>query len=228
MFDRPLYLLEVMVNGNPVQKHEGPERKIYIQGIEGAPFTIGFSNDSSRRVLAVVTVDGVSVINGKSGGEDLCGYVVQAGGSVIIPGWRRSTDKVAQFEFSRLPESYAAATGRPENVGVIGCRVYLEREATLSLPSLEKGGRPGYGSNSTFRCSRQELGTSYGKEIGHRVTEVQFDSESLPCAELVIYYDSLSGLLARGIRIDPRPTAVAPNPFPKGQPFCPPPSGWQG
>ena len=35
-------------------------------------------------------------------------------------------DDVAQFYFTDLPDSYAARTGRPRNVGVIGVAVFRE------------------------------------------------------------------------------------------------------
>ncbi|MBL7998181.1 MAG: hypothetical protein JNL32_06030, partial [Candidatus Kapabacteria bacterium] len=43
------------------------------------------------------------------------GYVLDAGGSADIRGWRKSLDDVAQFTFTRLSDSYAARTGRPDN-----------------------------------------------------------------------------------------------------------------
>jgi len=48
--------------------------------------------------------------------------------SAEIAGWRKSDDEIAQFNFTALPDSYAARTGRPDNVGVIGVAVFTERE----------------------------------------------------------------------------------------------------
>jgi len=42
--------------------------------------------------------------------------------------WRKSADEVAAFTFTASPNSYAARTGRPANVGVIGVAVFRERQ----------------------------------------------------------------------------------------------------
>jgi hypothetical protein len=47
--------------------------------------------------------------------------------STEIAGWRKSMDDVAQFVFTDLPDSYAARTGRPRNVGVVGIAVFAKR-----------------------------------------------------------------------------------------------------
>ena len=48
-------------------------------------------------------------------------------GSAEITGWRKSYAEAAAFYFTALPDSYAARTDRPENVGVIGAAVFRER-----------------------------------------------------------------------------------------------------
>src|SRR6185295_2747740 len=44
-----------------------------------------------------------------------------------ITGWRKSYSEAAAFYFTALPDSYAARTDRPDNVGVIGAAVFRER-----------------------------------------------------------------------------------------------------
>ena len=55
------------------------------------------------------------------------GYVLDPWGFTSIAGWRKSLDRVAAFYFTSLPDSYAARTGRPDNVGVIGLALFRER-----------------------------------------------------------------------------------------------------
>ena len=43
-----------------------------------------------------------------------------------VRGWRKNMGEVAEFYFTDLPDSYAARTGRPQNVGVIGVAVFRE------------------------------------------------------------------------------------------------------
>jgi hypothetical protein len=53
--------------------------------------------------------------------------VFKAGESYDLTGWRKSMTEVAAFTFAPLPESYAARTGRPADVGVIGIAVFDEQ-----------------------------------------------------------------------------------------------------
>ena len=82
------------------------------------------------RVLAVPSVDGVNVITG--------GTATLSSGYVLDPGVRSKSTAGARAWRSRgvlfhaLPDSYAARTGRPDNVGVIG--VALFREQARPIP----------------------------------------------------------------------------------------------
>ncbi len=54
-----------------------------------------------------------------------------------IQGWRKSLERVAAFFFTEHQSSYAARTGRPDNVGVVGVAVFrkmAEPEARLEQP----------------------------------------------------------------------------------------------
>src|SRR5690606_41541862 len=82
---------------------------------------------SAGRVLAVLSVDGVNAISGETAATAQTGYVLDVWQSTEIKGWRKNLDEIAQFNFTALPNSYAAQTGRPANVGVIGVAVFTER-----------------------------------------------------------------------------------------------------
>jgi hypothetical protein len=64
----------------------------------------------------VTSVDGVNVISGDTASPSQSGYVLDPWGSVEIAGWRKGLDHVAAFYFTDLRDSYAARTGRPQNV----------------------------------------------------------------------------------------------------------------
>ncbi|MEO9068615.1 MAG: hypothetical protein ABI281_10855, partial [Caldimonas sp.] len=55
------------------------------------------------------------------------GYVLAPYQTAEITGWRKSYSEAAAFYFTALPDSYAARTDRPDNVGVIGAAVFRER-----------------------------------------------------------------------------------------------------
>jgi hypothetical protein len=104
----------------------------YVVGTPGHEYSIRIRNTSGERVLAVTSVDGVNVVSGETASPDQAGYVIEAGGSVEIAGWRRSLQRTSAFYFTDLGDSYAARTGRPDDVGVIGVAVFREDASAIS------------------------------------------------------------------------------------------------
>jgi hypothetical protein len=107
-----------------VYHHRGRQ---YVAGQPGARYAIRISNRSGGRVLAVTAVDGVNIVSGQTAAWGQTGYVFEPGQSYDLTGWRKSDQQVAAFAFTSLPDSYAARTGRPLDVGVIGVAVFRER-----------------------------------------------------------------------------------------------------
>ena len=97
-----------------------------VAGRPGARYSVRLVNNSGERVLAVVAIDGVNVISGETASVGQRGYVLDPWQRTEITGWRKSDDEVAAFEFTALSDSYAARTGRPQDVGVIGVAVFRE------------------------------------------------------------------------------------------------------
>ncbi len=108
----------------PVYKHEG---RYYVIGKPGNEYEIRMRNRQRGDILTVVSVDGVDVMSGETAGWDQGGYVLGGYQGFHIKGWRKSLDRVAAFYFTSLPDSYAARTGRPGNVGVIGVAVFRKQ-----------------------------------------------------------------------------------------------------
>lgn len=108
----------------PVYWHQG---RWYVPGRPGSRYAVSLTNRSGGRALAVLSVDGVNVVSGETAATDQAGYVLTSGQNARITGWRKDLQRVAAFEFTALPNSYAARTGRPDNVGVIGIAVFRER-----------------------------------------------------------------------------------------------------
>lgn len=102
--------------------------KLYVPGTPGHRYAVRMINRTGGRVLAVLSVDGVNAVSGETASANQSGYVLDAWESTEINGWRKNLDEVAQFNFTSLPDSYAAQTGRPANVGVIGVAVFTERD----------------------------------------------------------------------------------------------------
>ncbi|MDZ7651532.1 MAG: hypothetical protein U5L03_02630 [Burkholderiaceae bacterium] len=115
----------------PIYQHQG---RRYVAGTPGARYAVAVRNRSGGRVLAVVAVDGVNAVSGETAGWHQTGYVLDPGQRYEVRGWRKSQERIAAFEFTALSDSYAARTGRPNDVGVIG--VALFREAVRPEPQM--------------------------------------------------------------------------------------------
>jgi len=110
---------------------------VYVLGNAGQRYTILIENMTSARFEAVVSVDGLDVINGRPAATGSRGYILQAHGRVEVEGFRQNHDEVATFRFGSVGDSYAAQTGDARNVGVIGVALFAERGATLDLEQNE-------------------------------------------------------------------------------------------
>ena len=100
----------------------------YIAGQPGHRFAVTLQNRTGERVLAVLSVDGVNAVSGQTAGSSQAGYVLDPWQRIEVSGWRKSYSDIAEFYFTDLPDSYAARTGRPDNVGVIGVAAFRERQ----------------------------------------------------------------------------------------------------
>ncbi len=110
----------------------------WVAGVPGARYAIEIRNRLGERLLAVASVDGINVVSGESASWDQVGYVFSPGERYQISGWRKSDRDVAAFTFTSLPDSYAARTGRPANVGVIGIALFQEQQPQLSAAPQDR------------------------------------------------------------------------------------------
>jgi hypothetical protein len=122
----------------PVYANNG---RNYIVGAPGHEYGVRIRNCTGARVLVVTSVDGVNVISGDTASPSQSGYVLEPYGYVVITGWRKNMDRTAAFYFTDLGDSYAARTGRPQNVGVIGVAVFQERPTRIGYREQDLRGR---------------------------------------------------------------------------------------
>ncbi len=126
--------IDILINGKPAQKyfHEG---RWFLEARKGSTYEIKLKNNSYRRVVALVSVDGLSVLDGKIANNDSSGYIINAYGSTTIKGYRVSSEQVNLFQFSDKNSSYALKGSDGEkstrNCGVIGVRMYYEKEKPI-------------------------------------------------------------------------------------------------
>jgi hypothetical protein len=109
-----------------VWRHDG---RMFVEGRPGARYAVRVTNNTAGRVMVVMSVDGVNILTGETAGYDQRGYVFRPYETYDVSGWRKSDTEVAAFTFAPLSRSYAARTGRPGDVGVIGVAAFTERAA---------------------------------------------------------------------------------------------------
>jgi len=137
--------------GQPLRvwRHQG---RLYVAGEPDRRYSLRLTNNTDGRVLVVVSVDGVNIVTGETAGYNQRGYVLGPHRSDEINGWRKSETEVAAFSFASLSQSYAARTGRPSDVGVIGMAVFREKIAppppAISTPAPRDEARRGAESAS--------------------------------------------------------------------------------
>lgn len=209
----------------PVYWHEG---RAWIAGQPGGEYALRIRN-RGEELLAVVSVDGVNAVTGETADPRQSGYVMAPGRVFDVAGWRKSLSSTAAFYFTALPDSYAARTGRPNDVGVIGVALFrkktppvpvapLAREAPASAPA---GARAEESSSADARrdaqpAAQEKIGTGHGRLEASPAHYVEFERATRDPAETIaIWYDSRGNLVARGIV--PRPAIgrpAFPQPFP--------------
>lgn len=224
--------------------------RTFVAGRPGARYSIRVRNNTGGRVLAVMSVDGVNILTGETAGYDQQGYVFDPYETYDVSGWRKSNTQVAAFTFAPLSKSYAARTGRPNDVGVIGVAVFEERvyappppialEVAPATPSpyampgdvdsLVVQGAPA-GPQKQNRVESpaapaERLGTGHGRREWSQVSTTHFERATrMPRFIRQIEYDSWDNLVARGVipRQRPRPVPPHPRPFPQGNGYVPDP-----
>ncbi|MBX3725942.1 MAG: hypothetical protein KF823_08490 [Xanthomonadales bacterium] len=211
----------------PVHRHQG---RLWVAGRPGHEYELRVRSRHGGRLLAVTSVDGVNVVTGQTAAPDQSGYVLAGHGQVRITGWRKSTRQTAAFEFTTLSDSYAARTGRPGHVGVIGVALFREAvpqrwqgdELAAGEADRHRARAPAAPSASAPPSAAESLGTGHGRRLDSPVRNVDFARATTQPDEVIeIRYDSRENLVAMGVLPAPWRHDRQPRAFPAG--FVPDP-----
>jgi hypothetical protein len=184
---------------------------LYAPGVPGRAYNLVVANDTPNRVMAVLSVDGVNVITGNTASAGQSGYVLGPYQHLVLAGWRKSMAEVAEFYFTAQNASYAARTGRPQNVGVIGVAVFEEVPPPPQRVEMVVGSQAD--GAKALSAPEAKVGTGHGTRVQSEAQYASFHKASTEPAEvLTIYYDSPRNLVARGIM--PVPVRRVPSAFP--------------
>lgn len=220
----------------PVFWHEG---SAYVVGKPGNEYQVTVRSRQGGDLLAVMSVDGINVITGETAHPQQSGYVLGPWGGVEVKGWRKSLSRTAAFYFTALADSYAARTGRGEDVGVIGVALYRRKveppqpisqiaprrdaaapaaRAESPVPRAQAPANAGAAADAAKNA--ESLGTGHGRSEASHARQVEFERASVrPVETIAIHYDSYRNLVAMGVI---RERGRHPRPFPG---FVPDPVG---
>jgi hypothetical protein len=185
--------MDVLVDGRAARliAYEG---RLYLPVPRmGSEYELRLTNYGVRRVTAIVSVDGLSVITSEPAPDRQAGYVVDPYGNIVVKGWRRNSDTVAAFTFTERENSYAYRMGHRDNLGVIEL-VAFEEEDTSPRPVLRK-------ETPVEARSVGSAGTGWGRDINSEVVRVPF-VRSANRRTITIYYDTPEALRRIGVPVD--------------------------
>ena len=213
--------------------------KRWITGEPGHEYDLRIRNCADVRVLAVISVDGVNVVTGQSASPSQSGYVLEPGENMTVEGWRKSMERTAAFVFTDPADSYAARTGRPDDLGVIGVALFRElrprivaqeRDSNLygassprAEPAAEAAAKSDAASSARSRQSAS-LGTGHGRSEHSPAQWTSFERASdEPDETISIRYETHTALVALGVLPRRGLPDRDPEPFPAQLGFVPDP-----
>jgi hypothetical protein len=216
----------------PRYAHAGRQ---WLAGEPGQAYAVRLRNTTPRRLLVVLSVDGINAIDGRTAAADQAGYVLGPWQALEVAGWRKSLHEVARFQFTDPADSYASRTGRPANVGVIGIAVFGELPAPAAPPPAAIAGEAASaGAAAAPRARRalpapsstaQQLGTGHGQREHALAYRTGFQRQRAPLQVTELRYDTPWALAARGIAVHDRVShGHRPRAFPHSG-FVPDPPG---
>lgn len=171
MFDNTnQYELSLVINGQPLTEYQH-QGLVFVEGRTNSNYELRIKNNSPERILAIPSVDGLSVIDGKPAGTESQGYVLEPFQTLNIPGWKVDADTAAKFQFGSATGSYSNRTGRgKKNVGVIGMMVFRPKY----IPPINNF--PSYTFTSTVSSADPHWNTMLGSSINNVGSGLDADS----------------------------------------------------
>ena len=133
-------LIAVALLDNQQQPWPGVNQagRLLVNGTAGENYIIAVRNHSQARLKALLSVDGLDVLDGQPAAYHKGGYIISPGNTLMVRGFRRSQETVAAFRFSGVDESYVAKRyGDTRQVGVIGIALFHEAGSVFGPDAAE-------------------------------------------------------------------------------------------
>ena len=212
------YSMEVLVDGNPLAAYSA-RGTTYVEALKGREYSIRLTNRTGQRVAVALAVDGLNSIDAKhTSSREARKWILAPWETVTLSGWQTSSGTARRFVFTSESKSYGSWLGQTSDLGVISAAFFREagRKDELALapaPSLDRldskrsaenglaeGGAADKARGELKSAPKEELAaTGIGREIEHRVRQIDFDEEDAPAQTLSVRYEYRDALVRLGI-----------------------------
>jgi hypothetical protein len=179
---------------------------VYVEAIRGQNYAIRLTNPTPYRVAVALSVDGLNTIDAShSRSASAPKWVLEPYESAVISGWQVSDRTSRRFFFTGEKNSYGAALGQIENLGVIEAVFYRERQRKIDVFAPRSESRDNEGSKrqapsaGAVAPSDDYAGTGMGGRTRHEVERVHFDLDESPAATVRIRYEFRPQLVKLGV-----------------------------
>lgn len=128
MSNKLKYNVQILVDGKSVKEYN-KDGKVFIEAKSGTEYSIRVKNNTGKRALAIISVDGINAITGNIATPQDSGYVINSWSSIEIKGYRKDTEGGGRFKFTEKGSGYSnEVDGTGVNSGVIGVVIIEEKE----------------------------------------------------------------------------------------------------
>ena len=191
---------------------------VYVEALKGHPYALRVTNPLGVRVGVALAVDGLNTIDAsRRDAASAVKWILEPYQSVVLDGWQVSSSHARRFVFTGERDSYGAALGKVEDLGVIEAVFFREKvrpalpvsptacapkdAAPRSEASRAKGeaGAPAEKMAAAPSLSDEYAATGMGDRTRHEVTRVDLDLERSPAARLRIRYEFRPQLVRLGL-----------------------------
>ena len=213
--------LAVLVDGE-----ERPELRkggaVYVEALKGREYALRVTNPLGVRVGVALAVDGLNTIDASHrDAASAVKWVLEPYQTIVLEGWQVSSSYARRFVFTGERDSYGAALGKTDDLGVIEA-VFFREKVRRPVPvaptaceprdaSSRSGGpaeaprakgeaaREGEKVAAAPSLSDEYAATGMGERDRHDVTQVDLELERTPAARLRIRYEFRPQLVRLGL-----------------------------
>ena len=197
--------MTVLVDDQPRPEYSA-RGSVYVEALRGVEYSIRLTNPMPYRVAVALSVDGLNSIDAKhTDAKSAAKWVLNPGESTVISGWQVNDQTARKFFFTGERESYGAALGQTENLGVIEAVFYREKRPKMSVQprpevdSRREAGAAQAPSAANAAPKDDYAATGMGSRTTHEVEMVDIDLESAPAARVAIRYEFHPQLVRLGV-----------------------------